>query len=253
MLKRLFTTPRAFQTRLLMVVALLGCLAWLALTFFRQPVRDAVNSVPAAGAAKESVGQKDEPRALAGEQARAYLEQTGDGQSLMQAATVARFGLKREEQSPFDKESGAGYLGTSHAQNLNAWFAEDGVTIRPTISEKKRQQAWQLGFSLKAYGYGEHLQPATPIVSHNVKDNRIEYVRADSSSQITNTNLEVPVLKFQILDAGLNDARSLLSLQPPTRNPQLIEWYENRAEGIEQGFTLNARPERSGEVAANEP
>ena len=35
MSKRLFINWRVFQTRLLLVVALVGCLVWLALSFFR--------------------------------------------------------------------------------------------------------------------------------------------------------------------------------------------------------------------------
>ena len=57
----------------------------------------------------------------------------------MQAITAARFGLKRQERGPFG-ETGNGYLGMSHDQNLNAWFAEDGVTVRPTVAEDKRQR-----------------------------------------------------------------------------------------------------------------
>src|SRR5262249_44983279 len=46
-----------------------------------------------------------------------------------------------------------------------------------------------------------------------VKDARIEYARNDPTNQ-----------------------HSALT------NPQLLEWYENRSEGIEQGFTLNEPP-----------
>ncbi len=97
MFKRLFTTPRALQTRLWLAVALMGCLVWLALTIFRGLQPDAVGPVRTASAEKASIEQRPTAsRQLNGEQARVYLEQTSDGQSLMQAATVARFGLKRE-------------------------------------------------------------------------------------------------------------------------------------------------------------
>ena len=33
----------------------------------------------------------------------------------------------------------------------------------------------------------------------------------------------------------------------------MVEWYENRPLGIEQGFTINSPPVRGAEVAANEP
>src|SRR5688572_30079431 len=97
MFKRPFTDQDSIQTRLLLAAALLACLTWLAFTFFRQPATDAgraarSSSAPAANAA---------PRKLEGEQARAYLDQTSEGQSLIQALTAERFGLKWQAKSPF--------------------------------------------------------------------------------------------------------------------------------------------------------
>jgi len=157
--------------------------------------------------------QQDAMPGLQGYQAREYLQEHGDYESLMKALTATRFGLKWHDRSPFGDAVG-GYLGISHVQNLNAWFDDEGVTIRPTLSEEERAKVWSLGMKLKAYGYGAQLIPAPPIASHQVKDNRIEYERAS--------------------DCGL------------------VEWYQNRAEGIDQGFTLNAPPDRAG-LAANEP
>ena len=59
----------------------------------------------------------------------------------MQALTAARFGLKWQERAPFGGESGGGYLGMSHDQNLNAWFDEEGATIRPTVPEQERARS----------------------------------------------------------------------------------------------------------------
>ena len=68
---------------------------------------------------------------LSGKAASDYLVQTRDGQSLMEALTVARFGLQWQEHAPGESKSeGGGYLGLSHEQNLNAWFDADGVTVR---------------------------------------------------------------------------------------------------------------------------
>ena len=217
MFNRLFTAPRAFQTRLLLAVALMGCLAWLAITFFRRPAPAADPAVRETSTPTASVAPEAAPRTLEGEGARVYLEQTSEGQSLMQAVTKTRFGLKREKHSPFDKKSGAGYLAMSHDQNLNAWFGEDGITVHPTLSEQEHDKAWQLGFRLKSYGYGLHLTAATPIISHHVKENRIEYERGEV--------------------AGTS----------------VVEWYENQSAGIEQGFTLSARPVRGTGVGEDEP
>src|SRR3954463_4909306 len=62
------------------------------------------------------------PLQLSGAAAESYLAQTADGQSLMQALTAARFGLQWQEHKPGDSNTGDGYLGLSHEQELNAWF-----------------------------------------------------------------------------------------------------------------------------------
>ena len=157
------------------------------------------------------------PFSLKGEKAHKYLEDSLEGQSLIRAVTVARFGLK-QQPDPSGKE-GNGYLGVSQEQDLKAWFGTDGVTVSPKVSEKG--QEWRMDMRLKAYGYGEQLVPAPPIVSQKVKDNRIEYARTNSE-----------------LIKQTSDPSSTNSI------PQLVEWYENQAGGIEQGFTLNERPER---------
>lgn len=185
MSKRWSRNPRVWPAHFLLAAGLVACIVWLALTLFRDLQPAASTRVPAAGTAK-STGVKPElnggkpggPRQLSGEQAREYLEHSGEGQSLMAAVTAVQFGLKWQERVLFDGDTGGGYLGMSHDQNLNAWFDEEGVTVRPTLAEKERDKAWQVGFRLKGYGYGQHLQPAPPVVARKVKDNRIEYQRA---------------------------------------------------------------------------
>ncbi|MEY2512140.1 MAG: hypothetical protein QOE26_2903 [Verrucomicrobiota bacterium] len=154
---------------------------------------------------------------LSGAQARAYLEQSGDGKSLAQAITAARFGLDWQESGRGESKAGGGYLGMSHEQNLNAWFAQDGVTVRPTLPEEKRDQGWTTTLHLKSWGYGTQLAAVPPIISRTVNQNRIEYQRRGQEAQ-----------------------------------PRLVEWYENRAEGIEQGFILSERPTRGDTVEPNE-
>ena len=140
----------------------------------------------------------------------------------MAALTAARFGLHNQEHAPFDDKSGTGYLAISHEQNLNAWFAEDGITVRPTVQAEERVQAWQVTFRLKAYGYGSELITPPPVVSRHVNGTRIEYGRRS--------------------EVGSHKSE-----------PQLTEWYDNRPEGIEQGFTLNERPKRTRAESADEP
>jgi hypothetical protein len=180
---------------------------------------------------------------LAGKTAADYLVQTADGQSLMQALTAARFGLQWQEHAPGNSKSGGGYLGMSHEQHLNVWFADDGVTMRPTLPETKRAQAWSIALRLQAYGYGKQLSAVPPIVSRKVKDNRIEYGRS-------NNGLPLEAAVSAAPPSDLQATRLPLQRDAPS---QLIEWYENRAEGIEQGFTLNDRPERHNGVGPDEP
>ena len=170
------------------------------------------------------------PLQLSGDAARRYLHEGGDGKALMEAVTATQFGLKAQEHSPFDAQSGAGYLAMSHDQNLNAWFSENGVTVRPTLPEAKRDQAWRIDLRLKAYGYGQELSDVPPVTTREVNGNRVEYLRQD-----------------QARAPGLSNRKSQIESR------KLIEWYENRAEGIEQGFTVNEPPQRRDAVAPSEP
>jgi hypothetical protein len=246
MFRHLFKNPRTSKTLLSVVAAFGVSLVFPGVSSLRQPARLSIQLADhgrGRGVGDQKVEQKAKmPRTsrpmLQGAAARQYLQEPGEGQSLMQAITVARFGLKSQEHGPFG-EPGSGYLGTSHEQNLNAWFAGDGVTVRPTVAESERAGAWHLELRLKAYGYGNELVAAPPIVSQRVKDNRIEYERAGEN-------------KFQISNFKFQNDWSLRSAIG-NRQSAITEWYENRAEGIEQGFTIAARPERRGSAGADEP
>ena len=243
MFKHLFTTTRRSNADWCLVTCLFSCLVLLALSSFRQHGKSTSTSPGnrPQEQREQVVNQKEPnpvPRQLTGAAARNYLQEPGEGQSLMQAITAARFGLKSQERGPFG-EPGRGYLGMSHEQNLNAWFAEDGVTVRPTVADEERARAWHLEMRLKAYGYGTDLVAAPPIVAQHVKENRIEYERAgDFKFQISN-------FKFK------ND--SLFQSAIDYRQSSITEWYENRAEGIEQGFTIGERPERQAVTSGDEP
>jgi hypothetical protein len=151
------------------------------------------------------------------------LQQTEDNQSLMAAVKLARFGLRWQRRAPTHSETG-GYLAISHDQNFKTWFGEDGLTVRPTESEQP-ERAWRMDMRLQSYGYGKALEVAPPIVGRNKNENRIEYVRSNFKSATSN---------------GHSISQTI------TRNPQLIEWYENGSSGIEQGFKIIDRPERRG-------
>ena len=82
---------RNFQARLLLGLALVGCLVWLALTSFRSPGPDATVPVRTAGTAGEQTNVKNvSPAKMEGAAALKYLEETQQGQSLMQAVMAAQ-------------------------------------------------------------------------------------------------------------------------------------------------------------------
>jgi hypothetical protein len=157
----------------------------------------AVGGERAGGGARGDGGQErsEAMPPLQGAQAREYLEGRGEYQSLMEAATAARFGLKWEERSPFGDVGGGGYLGMSHVQNLNAWFDTEGVTVRPTLPEEERVAGWRLSMRLKAYGYGAQLTSAPPIVSHEVKENP-----SSMSAPISDRGMRISDYSLQVLD-----------------------------------------------------
>ena len=227
MLSRSFTTSRVRLIGFTLTAGLAAGLILLAMGHFRgprlgvPPSHEGQESAALNEIAVNDVGGNDSQGAsptLVGRAARDYLEKTSSGQALMKALTAERFGLKPHKRAPFKGEADGGYLGMSHDQNLNAWFDEDGITVRPTLSENERENGWQLGFRLTSYGYGRQLIAASPIVSQQVKENRIEYMRSGNET-----------------------------------GARVVEWYENQAAGIEQGFTLSARPAHDQGAAMDEP
>jgi len=218
------------------MLSLTASLIWLALPAYPNPTplanpQDSMFRSQQAGDAREET-----QLSLQGEKAHEFLQHNLGGQSLMRAVTAVHYGLKRQQRAP-SGENGSGYLGVSHEQDLDAWFGTDGVTLSQTVPGKKR--AWRMDMRLEAYGYGEHLVSAPPIVSQKVKGNRIEYERTNYGLRNSNSELKEQSQSF--------DPSSAI------RNPQLVEWYENQAGGIEQGFTLNERPLRRTDASANEP
>ena len=164
------------STRLLLAAGLLACVVWLAVSFFRGNLPGAGRLVSAPAAT--DVEQPSTTTKLEGKAAHNYLARTAEGQSLMETLSTARFGLERREKSPFGDDAGAGYLGISHDENLNAWFDNEGVTVRPTVRKEDRAKSWRMRMRLSAYGYGTELHEARKQSVPAVKENRIEYERA---------------------------------------------------------------------------
>ncbi|HZI48175.1 MAG TPA: hypothetical protein VFD75_10300, partial [Pyrinomonadaceae bacterium] len=187
---------------------------------------------------KENRGRENPMSPLQGTQAREYLQQHGEYDSLMQAATAERFGLNHYDRSPFGGETD-GYLAMSHVQNLNAWFNDAGVTIRRTLPDEGRAKSWQMRMKLSAYGYGGKLREVPPVISHKVKDNWIEYERDNGRLPIADCRFEASSgLESQSLLNLKNEGHdsSLFQSAITNRKSAITEWYENRAAGIEQGL-----------------
>jgi hypothetical protein len=99
-------------------------------------------------------------------------------------------------------------------QQLRAHFTANGARLSSPASATP-SAAWQLGLRLRGYGYGKQMLATTPGAVQGVGQ-RVE-------------------LRHHLW----NDKQSVtLSNAPST----ITEWYENKAEGIEHGFTLNEPP-----------
>lgn len=169
------------RTRLLLGTILFGCVCCLMVRISRGPLPALPVDVQTPADKRSNFPERraEAMPSLQGTQARVYLQQQGEYQSLMEAVTAARFGLKHYDVDPVNNNPASGYLGMSHVQNLNVWFDRNGATIRPTLSDNEKDKSWRLNMRLKAYGYGDQLVRAPAIVSQTVRDNRIEYERKD--------------------------------------------------------------------------
>ena len=105
--------------RLFFTICLGGGLVLLGISSFRRPAPLGLPAVENQKVVRQAEMIRTSGPALQGAAARKYLQEPGEGQSLMQAINAARFGLKRQDRGPFG-EAGSGYLGMSHEQNLNA-------------------------------------------------------------------------------------------------------------------------------------
>ena len=141
--------------------------------------------------------------ALQGEAAIRQLKEQGVYDSLQKAVEATRYEVRWEEQ-PTLRHLPPSYYAPNPEQRLNAYFTSDGLHLAPqrTIHRVSDQAEWQAEMKLIGYGYGEN-PPAVGPAELVAQDNRIEYRRT--------------CLLF-------------------------TEWYINKAEGLEQGFTIEAPP-----------
>jgi outer membrane protein assembly factor BamB len=160
---------------------------------------------------------------LQGKPARDYLKERGlyvrlqnlieaaqyqiDPQPQAQKSSALRSGLQKNDAAEI-------YEATNPAQNLRARFSGRDVVLQPLTN--KRMTALQARLSLRSYGYGRRMLTAG-AGTIRVDGNRIEIVRRlTTESNPTNTNQD--------------------------NSDEIVEWYQNRKDGLEQGFTLTAPP-----------
>ena len=141
--------------------------------------------------------------ALRDEQAVQRLKKEGLYDSLQKAVEATRYQMRWEEQ-PALTHLPPCYYAPNPAQQLNAYFTSHGLHLAPqrTIRHASDQAEWQADMKLVGYGYGESPLPVGPA-ELVADENRLEYRRT-----------------------GLS----------------LTEWYVNKSEGLEQGFTIEAPP-----------
>jgi len=101
-----------------------------------------------------------------------------------------------------EERKAGGYEASNPQQGYHTVFTRAGVEVRGV---GRNGSDWQLGMKLIGYGYGQRKQ-AVRFAAVKVKDDRIEYER-------------------QAQDGG-----------------SISEWYLNRVNGLEQGFTISEAP-----------
>jgi hypothetical protein len=178
---------------------------------------------------------------LRGEAATEYLKQQGLDSSLREAVKAARYTIYPSSPREGEKRGEAFYTHNPE-QRWRAGFTSDGLTLR---AEPAPDAGWELGMKLRSAGYGER-RMAVSEGRLSAKSARIENERTVG---IADCGLRIA----DLISPSSIHARERYDLRNPQsaiRNPQsaIVEWYVNKAEGLEQGFTLTAPlAERVGE------
>src|SRR6266403_1180164 len=173
---------------------------------------------------KASQAKSSQPLpSLQGKPASDYLKEHGLYVRLQNLIEAAQYQIDQQPQaqkssslrSRLRKNDAAEiYEATNPAQTLRAHFNGRDVVLQPLTN--KRTTTLQARLRLRSYGYGRRMLSAG-AGTMRVDGNRIEIDRRlATQSSPTNT------------DQGSSD--------------EIVEWYQNRKDGLEQGFTLAAPP-----------
>src|SRR6266850_114443 len=173
---------------------------------------------------KASQAQSTQPLpSLQGKQASDYLKEHGLYVRLQNLIEAAQYQIDQQPQAQKSSALRSGlrknnaaeiYEATNPAQKVRARFNGRDVVLQPLTN--KRTTTLQARLRLRSYGYGRRMLTAG-AGTMRVDGNRIEIDRRlATQSNPTNT------------DQGSSD--------------EIVEWYQNRKDGLEQGFTLTAPP-----------
>ena len=171
---------------------------------------------------KASPAQSTQPlSSLQGKSASYYLKDHGLYDRLQNSIEVAQYQIERQPES---RQSGSLrsslrkndaaeiYEATNPAQTLRARFNGRDLVLQPLTD--KRTTTLQARLRLRSYGYGRRMLSAG-AGTMRVDGNRIEISRR-LATQSNNSDQE--------------------------GSDEIVEWYQNRKDGLEQGFTLAAAP-----------
>ncbi len=151
---------------------------------------------------------------LTGEAAKAELRKNGQYESLGESLTAARHAV--EKIDPAGSHSrGAEFFAANPKQQLRAWFSNDGVELASGLQQKENK---------------EHTEPWNVVL-------RLHQIgRAGSMETISAGTATSEGSRVEVSHPG----------------GAVTQWFENRKDGLEQGFTLHQRPEGdSGEITLN--
>ena len=173
---------------------------------------------------KASEAQSTQPLpSLQGKPASDYLKEHGLYVRLQNLIEAAQYQIDQQPQAQKSSALQSGlrksnaaeiYEATNPAQKLRASFNGRDVILQPLINE--RTTALQARLRLRGYGYGRRMLTAG-AGTIRVDGNRIEIDRRlATQSDPTNTDQD--------------------------SSDEIVEWYQNRKDGLEQGFTLAAPP-----------
>ena len=183
-----------------------------------------LTSLASDNSVKASQAQSTQPLpSLQGKPASDYLKEHGLYVRLQNLIEAAQYQIDQQPQAQKSSALRSGlrknnaaeiYEATNPAQKLSARFNGRDVVLQPLTN--KHTSTLQARLRLRSYGYGKRMLTAG-AGTMRVDGNRIEiHRRIATQSHPPN------------IDEGSSD--------------EIVEWYQNRKEGLEQGFTLAAPP-----------